>query len=91
MNDKMKEFLRHYRMFCDETLVEMADKIGISVVELSNIENGKIKATKDFEEKFLKAYKLNEMQKGYFRCLIEKNEIQGIDKKMRMANICWSE
>lgn len=52
------KFCRRLRIDRDEILLDMANKLGVSVAFLSGVENGKRKPPKDWESKIIQAYNL---------------------------------
>ena len=63
MATDIAKFLRKIRIDSDESLGDMADKIGLSAAYLSAIENDKRTAPEDMKENLYKAYSLSEEQK----------------------------
>ena len=68
--------LRILRINTGETIVEMSEKLGLSISYLSSIENGKRKIPKDLLENVFKSYDFSkedrqEIQKSYEMSLQE--------------------
>lgn len=59
----LRKFLRELRARHDETLADMAKRLGISVSLLSSIENGSRFPPADFMERVVKAYRLRGREK----------------------------
>ena len=63
MATEIAKFLRKLRIDNDQSLGDMADKIGLSAAYLSAIENKHRDVPEDIKEKLYKAYNLTEVQK----------------------------
>ena len=73
MTTDIAKFLRKLRIDSDESLGDMADRIGLSAAYLSAIENDKRTAPEDMKEHLFKAYSLSEEQKLEFAQLVAKS------------------
>lgn len=73
MATDIAKFLRKIRIDSDESLGDMADKIGLSAAYLSAIENNKRTAPEDMKENLYKAYSLSEEQKLEFARLVAES------------------
>ncbi len=73
MATEIAKFLRKIRIDCDESLGDMAEKIGLSAAYLSAIENSKRTAPEDMKENLYKAYSLSEEQKLEFARLVAES------------------
>lgn len=62
----IKRNIRALRIKNDETIIDMANKLDMSIVELSAIENSKIDIPKGFLKKIYKIYKLTEKEQKSF-------------------------
>ena len=62
----VKRNIRALRIKNDETIIYMAKKLEISIVELSAIENSKIDIPKGFLKKIYRVYKLTKKKKKSF-------------------------
>lgn len=58
--NELGKFLKMFRLKNNEKLYEMANKLGFSSSYLSAMEHGDKKPTKDFVDRFLTSYNLNE-------------------------------
>lgn len=73
MAAEIAKFLRKVRIDNDESLGDMAEKIGLSAAYLSAIENEKRTAPEDMKEKLFKAYCLTEEQTLEFSRLVAES------------------
>ena len=73
MATEIAKFLRKIRIDHDESLGDMAGKIGLSAAYLSAIENDKRTAPEDMKEKLFKAYILSEEQRLEFAKLVAES------------------
>ena len=64
---KLGRFLRKIRIDRGELMLDMAEKLGVTPAFLSAVENGKRKPPKEWEEKIIGLYDLNEEQAEEFR------------------------
>ena len=62
----VKRNIRAIRIKNDETIIDMAKKLEISIVELSAIENLKIDMPKGFLKKIFRVYKLTDKEQKSF-------------------------
>ena len=62
----VKRNIRALRIKNDETIIDMAKKLEISIVELSAIENSKIDIPKGFLKKIYRVYKLTDKEQKSF-------------------------
>ncbi len=62
----VKRNIRAIRIKNDETIIDMAKKLEISIVELSAIENSKIDMPKGFLKKIFRVYKLTDKEQKSF-------------------------
>lgn len=70
---QIAKFLRKLRIDCDESLGDMADKLGLSAAYLSAIENGKRNAPEDMSDRLFAAYVLSEEQKREFTKILAQS------------------
>lgn len=76
------KFLRKLRIDNEQSLGDMAEKIGLSAAYLSAIENNKRVAPEDMKDKLFSKYSLSEEQKLEFaRLVAESREKVEIDLK----------
>ncbi|MEE1211797.1 MAG: helix-turn-helix transcriptional regulator [Treponema sp.] len=73
MATEIAKFLRKLRIDNDQSLGDMADKIGLSAAYLSAIENKHREVPEDIKEKLYKAYNLTEGQKFEFARLVAES------------------
>lgn len=73
MATEIAKFLRKVRIDNDESLGDMAEKIGLSAAYLSAIENNKRTAPEDMKENLYRKYELSEEQKLEFACLVAES------------------
>ena len=73
MTTDIAKFLRKLRIDSDESLGDMADRLGLSAAYLSAIENNKRIAPEDMKENLYKAYSLSEDQKLEFARLVAES------------------
>lgn len=73
MATEIAKFLRKLRIDNDQSLGDMADKIGLSAAYLSAIENKHRVVPEDIKEKLYKAYNLTEGQKFEFARLVAES------------------
>ena len=70
---EIAKFLRKLRIDNEQSLGDMAEKLGLSAAYLSAIENDKRKAPEDMKDNLFKAYSLKEEQKLEFARLVAES------------------
>ena len=70
---EIAKFLRKLRIDNEQSLGDMAEKLGLSAAYLSAIENDKRKIPEDMKDNLFKAYSLTEEQKLEFARLVAKS------------------
>ena len=85
---EIAKFLRKLRIDNEQSLGDMADKLGLSAAYLSAIENDKRTAPEDMKDKLFEKYSLSENQKLDFARLVaeSRNKVEiglaGIQKEI---------
>jgi len=80
MMNNFGKFCRKLRIDKDELLYDMAVRLGVSSAFLSKVENGKKKPPKEWREKLIYGYNLNQKQiKELDRCIYEAQNYENID------------
>lgn len=67
-------FLRKIRIDKDQILKDMAEKLGVSVAQLSAIELGKRSISADFVDKFMNVYADTVISRDDFQCLVDVSQ-----------------
>ncbi len=70
---EIAKFLRKLRIDNEQSLGDMAEKLGLSAAYLSAIENDKRKIPEDMKDNLFKAYSLTEEQKLEFARLVAES------------------
>ncbi|EAB9845812.1 helix-turn-helix domain-containing protein [Salmonella enterica] len=67
-------FLRKVRIDKDQILKDMAEKLGVSVAQLSAIELGKRSVSADFVDNFMNIYADTVISRDDFQCLVDVSQ-----------------